>query len=141
MNKNVKIMTPDSKLNLVSKVVWDYAEYIIQLFASFLEGGSAVTKNPDKKSFFETLSTFIVDKRNLIFFIYIAAIIFSAFASSWVRVNSDLTSYLPANTETRKGLEIMNTELTTFGSARVMVTHVTYGLAADLAEQIIKENN
>ena len=95
-----------------------------------------MTKNPDKKSFFETLSTFIVDKRNLIFFIYIAAIIFSAFASSWVRVNSDLTSYLPANTETRKGLEIMNTELTTFGSARVMVTHVTYGLAADLAEQI-----
>jgi len=95
-----------------------------------------VAKNPDKKSFFETLSTFIVDKRNLIFFIYIAAIIFSAFASSWVRVNSDLTSYLPANTETRKGLEIMNTELTTFGSARVMVTHVTYDLAADLAEQI-----
>ena len=95
-----------------------------------------MAKNQNKKNFFETLATFIVDKRNLIFFFYIVAIVFSAFSSFWVKVNSDLTSYLPANTETRQGIEIMNSELATFGSARVMVTHVTYALAEDLAEQI-----
>ena len=91
-----------------------------------------------KKNFFEVIATFIVDKRNLIFFFYIAAIIFSLFSSSWVKVCNDMTAYLPANTETREGLEIMNKELITYGTARIMVTHVTYDLAEDLAEQILE---
>lgn len=47
-----------------------------------------------------------------------------------------MISYLPADTETRQGIDIMSDELATFGSARVMVTHVTYDLAAGLAKQI-----
>lgn len=95
-----------------------------------------MSKKTGRKSFFETLATFIVDKRSLIFFIYIVAIIFSVFSSSWVKVNSDMTVYLSEDTETRQGLVIMSEELVTYGSARVMVTHVTYDLASDLAEQI-----
>lgn len=97
---------------------------------------SDLSKQNGKKNFLEALATFIVDKRNLIFFIYFAAIVFSCISAGWVKVNDDTTAYLPANTETRKGIEIMNEELTTYGSARVMVSHVTYDLASELAEQI-----
>ena len=38
-----------------------------------------------KKNPMEKIATFIVDKRNLFFLIYIAALIFSIFAKSWVR--------------------------------------------------------
>ncbi len=95
-----------------------------------------MSKAAEKKNFFETLATFIVDKRNLIFFIYIAAAIFSVFSMFWVDVNNDLTSYLSEETETRQGIVIMNEEFVTYGSARVMVTHMTYELASTLAEQI-----
>jgi len=95
-----------------------------------------LSKQHSKKNIFEVLATFIVDKRNLIFFIYFAAIVFSCVSAGWVKVNDDVTAYLPADTETRRGIEIMSDELVTYGSARVMVTHVTCDLASDLAEQI-----
>ena len=95
-----------------------------------------MSKQIPKKNILEAIATFIVDKRALIFFLYIAAIVFSCVSAGWVKVNNDITSYLPEDTETRQGIEVMADELATFGSARVMVTHVTYALAADLAEQI-----
>ena len=97
---------------------------------------SGLSKQIPKKNIFEAIATFIVDKRALIFFLYIAAVVFSCVSAGWVKVNNDITSYLPEDTETRQGIEVMADELATFGSARVMVTHVTYALAADLAEQI-----
>ena len=53
-------------------------------------------KQPDKPSFFEKLATAIVDRRNLIFFLYLCALIFSLFSQGWVKVCNDLTQYLPA---------------------------------------------
>ena len=87
-------------------------------------------------SFFEKLATFIVDKRNLIFFLYACALIFCLFSRSWVRVCNDITEYLPDTTETRQGLTLMEEEFTTFATARVMVSHVTYEMAEDLADQM-----
>jgi len=84
----------------------------------------------------EKLASFIVDKRNLIFFLYVAAIIFSAFSQAWVSVCDDLTAYLPETTETRQGLSIMEEELTTYGTARIMVSHTSLNLAQNLAERI-----
>ncbi|HJB52311.1 MAG TPA: MMPL family transporter, partial [Candidatus Oscillibacter pullicola] len=78
----------------------------------------------------------IVDKRNLIFFLYACALIFCLFSRSWVRVCNDITEYLPDTTETRQGLTLMEEEFTTFATARVMVSHVTYEMAEDLAEQM-----
>ena len=95
-----------------------------------------MSKNPDKPSFFERLATLIVDKRNLIFFLYICAAIFSLFSRNWVSVCSDITQYLPATTETRQGLTIMEDEFTTFATARVMVSHTTVDLAQNLADRI-----
>ena len=84
----------------------------------------------------EKLASFIVDKRNLFFLLYIFALIFSAIATGWVKVEDDITTYLPDTTETRQGLTLMEEEFTTFGTARVMVSHVTYEIAEELAEQM-----
>ena len=45
-------------------------------------------------SFFETIARFVVDRRNLIFFLYIVAAIFSVISSRWVGVDNDITDYL-----------------------------------------------
>ena len=89
-----------------------------------------------KPSFFEKIATVVVDRRNLIFFLYIGALIFSLFSSSWVKVCNDITEYLPPETETRRGLTIMDEEFTTFGTARVMVSNITYDKALELQEQL-----
>ncbi len=93
-------------------------------------------RETEKPSFFQRLATVIVDKRNLIFFLYACALIFCLFSRNWVSVCNDITEYLPETTETRRGLTIMEDEFTTFGTARVMVSHVTYEIAADLAAQM-----
>ena len=93
-------------------------------------------KEAEKTSFFERLATFIVDKRNLIFFLYACAMVFCLFSRNWVSVCNDITEYLPETTETRQGLTLMEEEFTTFGTARVMVSHVTYEIAEELAERM-----
>ena len=89
-----------------------------------------------KPSFFVRLATWIVDKRNLFFLIYIAAIIFSLFSRNWVTVNNDITDYLAEDTATRQGLSIMEDQFTTFGTARVMVSNISYEQALPLADTL-----
>ena len=89
-----------------------------------------------QQSGMEKIATFIVDKRNLFFLLYIFALIFSVVAIGWVKVENDITAYLPADTETRQGLTVMNDNFTTFGSARVMVSNITYETAEELCDQI-----
>ena len=84
----------------------------------------------------EKLATLIVDKRNLIFLLYIFALIFCAIATGWVKVENDITTYLPDSTETRQGLTVMNDNFTTYGTARVMVSNITYDKAVQLEEQL-----
>ena len=101
-----------------------------------LRKGNRMSNEPKKSSFFEKLATFIVDKRNLIFFLYAIAVIASLITQSWVQVCDDLTEYLPETTETRRGLTLMDEEMKTYGTARIMVANVTYDIARDLADQI-----
>ena len=89
--------------------------------------------------FIYKMSTFIVDKRNLFFLMYIFAFVFCMFSMSWVEVENDVTTYLPPDTETRQGIVAMNENFTTFGSAQVMVSNITYETATeilDLLEEI-----
>ncbi len=86
--------------------------------------------------FMEKLAAFIVDKRTIIFFIFIVASIFCAFSRSWVQVCDDITEYLPANTETRIGIDLMEQEFTTFGTAEIMVENITYEQAERLLGEI-----
>ena len=84
----------------------------------------------------EKLASFIVDKRNLFFLLYIFALIFCAVATGWVKVENYITTYLPDSTETRQGLTVMNDNFITYGSARVMVSNISYDTALDLQEII-----
>ena len=84
----------------------------------------------------EKLATFIVDKRNLFFLLYIFALIFSIIASGWVKVEDDITTYLPDTTETRQGLTVMNDNFVTYGTANVMVSNITYDTALEIQEQL-----
>lgn len=89
-----------------------------------------------KSSLMERIAAAIIDNRKLIFFLFIAAGIFSAFSRNWVQVNDSLTDYLPETTETRQGLDLMDQEFTTFATADIMVDHITYERAEMLAERI-----
>ena len=62
--------------------------------------------------------------------------IFSVFSQGWVNVENDITAYLPDDTETRQGLTIMEEELTTYGTARIVVSHTSRELAEQLAERM-----
>ena len=70
-----------------------------------------------KGSGMEKIATFIVDKRNLFFLLYAFALIFSIVATGWVKVENDITTYLPEDTETRQGLTVMNDNFVTYGTA------------------------
>ena len=89
-----------------------------------------------KENGMEKLAAFIVDKRNLIFLLYVFALIFSIVAMDWVNVENDITTYLGEDTETRQGLTVMNDNFTTFGTARIMISNITYAKAEALVDQI-----
>ena len=82
------------------------------------------------------VARFIVDKRKAFYLVFIAAFVFCAASINKVQINNDITSYLPAQTETRRGLTIMDEEFVTLGSANVMVSNVTYQTALELSHKL-----
>ena len=90
----------------------------------------------NNNSFLIKLATFIVDRRNLIFLLFGIGIIFSVAASGWVNVENDLATYLPDSTETKQGIDLMDEEFVTYGSAKIMVTNIDYDTAKKLSETL-----
>ena len=90
----------------------------------------------DDNGFMIKLATFIVDRRNLLFLLFGIAIIFSIVAMNWVQVENSLAAYLPETTETRQGLELMEDQFITYGTAEVMVTNIPYDKAEEISKQI-----
>ena len=86
--------------------------------------------------FMHKLALQIVERRNLVFLIVVIGTIFTLFSRNWVVVESDLTTYLPKTSETRMGLDIMDKEFTTYGSADVMVANVTPDEADALNDEL-----
>lgn len=109
---------------------------VIRVCILYIEKSETMKEETNKPSFMIRLATWIVDKRKLFFLIYGAAALFSVFSQSWVKVNDDLTTYLPQETETRQGLDIMDAEFTTFATARIMVNNITYTMADDLVASL-----
>ena len=83
-----------------------------------------------------TVATFIVNKRKAIEILFVLAIIFSVLCINKVQVNQDITSYLPADSETRQGLSIMDEQFMTYGSAKVMLANVTFNQADSLVDSL-----
>ena len=77
----------------------------------------------------ERVAAFIVDKRNLFFLLLAIGMIFSVFSTKWIEVENDLKAYLPADSESRQGLDIMEEQFVTYGTAQVMVENVSMDAA------------
>ncbi|MGM9618880.1 MAG: RND family transporter [Oscillospiraceae bacterium] len=98
-----------------------------------------MSEQPPKRegsSFMVKLATFIVDKRNLFFLLTIIAIIFSVISRNWIMVENELAEYLPDHSEARQGLDVMEEQFITYGSARVMVANVTLPRAEELHDAL-----
>ncbi len=93
-------------------------------------------KHPKSGGRLDKFCAFIVDKRGLLFVLYLCAAVFCVIAMSWTNIENDITTYLPEDTETRQGLEAMTENFETFATAQVMVSNVTPDTAATLADQL-----
>ncbi|MCR4792005.1 MAG: MMPL family transporter [Lachnospiraceae bacterium] len=82
------------------------------------------------------IATFIVDRRNLFFLLIGIALVFCGIAQKWVKVENDLAAYLPDSAETSRGLDLMNDQFITYGSAKIMVANITYDEACDIREDL-----
>ena len=95
---------------------------------------------PEEKNqgsnFMEKVAAFIVDKRNLFFFIFAVLIVFSVFSRNWVNVENKISAYLAEDSETKQGLNVMQNEFLTYGTAKVMVANISYEQAETIAAQI-----
>ena len=85
---------------------------------------------------FERISAYIVNKRKAFMVFFILAAVFSVFSSSWVKVSNKLSDYLPESTKTKQGLDIINENFTTFGTAKVMVNNIDYEKALELSTKL-----
>ncbi|MBP5168953.1 MAG: MMPL family transporter [Oscillospiraceae bacterium] len=82
------------------------------------------------------ISAGIIRWRFVIILIFLSAAVYCGLSLGKVRVNSDLTAFLSNETETRRGLTIMEENFVTFASEDIMVANVTYEMAESLAQQI-----
>ena len=94
------------------------------------------TKTVQEEGGMMKVAAFIVDKRNLFFLILIIGLIFSAFSSSWVQVENSLPEYLPDDSESRQGLDVMSEQFITYGTASVMVENISLDRAETLYDEL-----
>ena len=84
----------------------------------------------------EKFSAFVVNSRKAFYVIFIIISIFCVFWMSKVKVNNDIASYLPETTETKKGINLMDTEFKTYPAVSVMVSNITFDEAEALIDKI-----
>ena len=84
------------------------------------------------------IAAFIVDKRRAFYLIFAAVLVLCLISIPKVKVNNDISSYLPNDTETRRGLTLMDEEFITYDTETIMVTTVTKETAEELKEKMEK---
>ena len=95
-----------------------------------------ISKKNREGIMFERISAYIVNKRKAFMVFFILAAVFSVFSGSWVKVSNKLSDYLPESTKTKQGLDIMDENFTTFGTAKVMVNNIDYEKALELSTKL-----
>lgn len=101
-----------------------------RVFVGVRSGDSIMNQKPSP---LHRASEWIVDHYRLFFVVFAALLVFSAVASGWVKVENDVAAYLPADSETRQGLDIMEQD---YGSAKILLRDTDADAAAATAEQI-----
>ncbi len=82
------------------------------------------------------LAKFIVKKRLLFFILFALLLVYCVICIPKVKVEYDISTYLPSDTDTAKALDIMDEEFVTYGTATVMVKNITYDNAKALRDEI-----
>lgn len=82
------------------------------------------------------LAEFIVSQRRIIYIIFIVISVLCGFGMTKVKVEYSITAYLPQDTDTRKAIDIMDEEFTTYGTTMVLVRNVALSDAYRLADEI-----
>jgi uncharacterized protein len=82
------------------------------------------------------IAKFIIDSRKIILVLFIALACLSVYTSQLTTVENDLYHFLPADTETRRGLNAMDGEFTTYATADLMIEHISYEDALELSQDI-----
>ena len=78
----------------------------------------------------------IVTARWVILILTLAAMVFCAFSSFWVQVDSSLASFLAEDAEARRGIRIMAQEFQTYATAQVMVEDLSMAGAENVRQMI-----
>lgn len=79
---------------------------------------------------------FIVHHHKIIIGLYLVVLLVSAFAMQYVTINSDLSSYLPDNTMTKKGEKILREEFDMLGQGILAIQNKELYEVADTVENI-----
>lgn len=93
-------------------------------------------KEKEKGSMMMRIASIIVKQRVVVTLMFVAACIYCIISIPKVEIIQSLTDYLPETTETRIGLDLMEEEFLTFGSAEIMVSNITYEQAQKLAGEL-----
>ena len=83
------------------------------------------TKNNAADTFMMKLASFIVNKRAAFLVFFTIACIYCITCISKVEIINELTEYLPESAQTKQGIDIMDSEFTTLGSAKILVANIT----------------
>jgi len=89
-----------------------------------------------KVNVMKRIATAIVNYRVIIMALFLIAAVFCALSIGKVKVNEDITAFLPEDTETRQGLTIMEDEFITYATADIMITNIPYETAEKIADRI-----
>ena len=89
-----------------------------------------------KPDVMKLIATGIVNARFAILAVFAIVCVYCVLSIGRVKVNDDLTAFLPDTTQTRRGLTIMEKEFTTYGTADVMISNITCPIAQKLADEI-----
>lgn len=96
---------------------------------------SVIVKESDTPTM-KKIAKFIVEKRLIFFLVFVGLIIFCAFGIPRVKVEYDISTYLPEGADTKQALKIMDEEFASFGSATVMIEGITLDDATALAAEL-----
>lgn len=98
-------------------------------------------KKEGKKGFLVALGDFITDHRYLFLILFLGLSLFCFFNINNVSINDSIISYLPDDTETKQGMDIMEQEFGSLDTIRLMVSNISFEQANNLAQKLVEVNN
>lgn len=93
-------------------------------------------QSDQKQNIMLRIASTVIRMRFVIFLLFTAAAVYCVLSVGRVQVNSDISAFLPADTETRRGLTVMEEEFVNYGTAQVMVSDIDYDSALRLADEL-----